>query len=87
MDRKRIEIPENLFPILFHAYNRSMRITNIDLGLTQIHTDVKQFSSDCTAINKLKIHDMWSIIPHMRATFSRFKNLSKKSALQTSFIY
>jgi len=46
MNRKRIEIPENLFPILFHAYDPSMRITNIDLGLTQIHTDVKQFSFD-----------------------------------------
>lgn len=37
------EILENLFPILFRAYNRSMRITNIDLGLTQIHTDAKVF--------------------------------------------
>lgn len=54
MNRKRIEIPENLFPILFRAYNRSMRIINIDLGLTQIHTDAKQFSLNCTAINEIE---------------------------------
>jgi len=41
MNRKRIEIPENLFPILLSAHIRSMCITNIDLGLTQIHTDIK----------------------------------------------
>lgn len=54
MNRKRIEIPENLFPILFRAHNRSMCITNIDLGLTQIHTDVKQFSLAYMAINKIE---------------------------------
>jgi len=54
MNRKRIEIPENLFPILFRAYNRSMRIINIDLGLTQIHTDAKQFSLHCIARNEIE---------------------------------
>lgn len=52
MNRKRIEIPENLFPILFRAYNRSIRITNIDLGLTQIRIDAEQFSLDSISINK-----------------------------------
>ena len=54
MNRKRIEIPENLFPILLSAHIRSMCITNIDLGLTQIHTDIKQFSLAYAAINKVE---------------------------------
>lgn len=54
MNRKRIEIPENLFPILFRAYNRSMHITNIDLGLTQIHTNANNFHLACIAINKIE---------------------------------